>query len=60
MNDIEGAEDVQGHSALSPADHADMKKFGITYVPVDYFHIGEYRYSKLADAIAEAKRRLVV
>jgi len=34
-----------------------MATYGITRVPVDYFHVGKYRYSNLDDAIAEAKRR---
>jgi hypothetical protein len=39
-------------------DIADqMATYGITRVPVDYFHVGKYRYSNLDDAIAEAKRR---
>ncbi len=39
-------------------DIADqMATYGITRVPVDYFHVGKYRYSNLEDAIAEAKRR---
>jgi len=33
-----------------------LKKQGITRVPIDYFHIGEYRYTSLDDAVAEAKR----
>ena len=36
-----------------------MAEFGITRVPVDYFHIGDFRYTALADAVAEAKRRLL-
>jgi len=40
------------------ADIADqMATYGITRVPVDYFHIGQFRYSNLEDAIAEARRR---
>jgi hypothetical protein len=40
------------------ADSADqMATYGITRVPVDYFHVGEFRYSNLEDAVAEAKRR---
>lgn len=34
-----------------------LAKYGIARVPVDYFHIGEYRYTSLDDAIAEAVRR---
>ena len=34
----------------------EMAKYGITRVPVDYFHYGKYRYTNLEDAVAEAKR----
>ncbi len=37
----------------------EMAKHGITCVPVDYFHFGQYRYTHLEDAIAEAERHLV-
>ena len=33
-----------------------IAKYGITRVPVDYFHLGEYRYTRLEDAVAQAKR----
>ena len=35
----------------------EMKKYGITRIPVDYFHYGEFRYTNLKDAIAQAKRQ---
>ena len=35
----------------------EMAKYGITRVPTDYFHYKEYRYTSLADAIAQAKRQ---
>ncbi len=34
----------------------DMARYGITRVPVDYYHYGAFRYTSLEDAIAEAKR----
>jgi hypothetical protein len=34
----------------------EMTKYGITVVPVDYFHYKEFRYTNLKDAIAQAKR----
>lgn len=34
----------------------DMQKYGITRVPVDYFHINGFRYTVLKDAVAQAKR----
>lgn len=33
-----------------------MAQYGITRVPADTFHMGEWRYSNLADAIAQARR----
>lgn len=39
-----------------PTDRDEMAKYGITCVPVDYFHCGDFRYTNLADAIAQAKR----
>lgn len=35
---------------------AEMVRYGITRVPADIFHYREYRYAKLSDAIAQAKR----
>jgi hypothetical protein len=34
-----------------------MAKYGITRVPVDYFHYGDFRYTNLKDAVAQAKRQ---
>ena len=34
----------------------EMKRYGITRVPVDYFHYKNYRYTNVSDAIAQAKR----
>ncbi|WIM12923.1 MAG: hypothetical protein OJF58_003886 [Enhydrobacter sp.] len=49
------------HSEERPtiaADIADqVAAYGITRVPVDYFHVGEFRYSNPEDAIAEARRQ---
>jgi hypothetical protein len=33
-----------------------MHRYGITRVPADIFHYREYRYARLADALAQAKR----
>ncbi len=33
-----------------------MAQYGITRVPADTFHLGEWRYSNLDDAIAHARR----
>lgn len=35
----------------------EMEALGIARVPVDYFHVGEFRYTSLADALAEGRRR---
>ena len=34
----------------------EMAHFGITKHPVDYFHFKEYRYTRLEDALAQARR----
>jgi len=33
-----------------------MARYGITRVPADLFHYRKYRYAKLSDAVARAKR----
>lgn len=33
-----------------------MAHYGITRVPADQYHYKDYRYSKLSDAIAQARR----
>ena len=38
------------------ADAAELARLGITRVSTEHFQIGPYRYTNLADAIAEAKR----
>lgn len=38
------------------ADDALMARFNITRVPADQFHVDGYRYSHLADALAQARR----
>ena len=42
--------------AAKPEANDEMAKYGITRVPVDYFHYKQYRYTNLADAVAQAKR----
>lgn len=42
---------------ISAEDEKSMEHYGIIQVPVDYFWFGEYRYSSLKDAIAQAKRQ---
>lgn len=42
----------------SPATEAtdEMKRLGIVNHPANRFHYGEYRYTNLSDALAQAKR----
>jgi hypothetical protein len=48
---------VSGPSELNEAAAAEqMALYGITRVPADQYRYKEYRYSKLSDAIAQAKR----
>lgn len=42
--------------SLGQTDAEEMAKYGITRVPVDYYHWRRYRYTTLQDAIAQAKR----
>ena len=42
---------------VAPDIVEQMATYGITRVPVDYFHVGKYRYTNLDDAIAEAQRQ---
>jgi hypothetical protein len=43
--------------AINPEAAEAMAQYGITRVPVDYFHYKEFRYTNLDDAIAQAKRQ---
>jgi hypothetical protein len=43
--------------AITADDTNAMERFGIVRVPVDYFWLGEFRYTNLRDAIAQAKRQ---
>lgn len=38
------------------AEAAELELYGITRVRADTYHVGGYRYGKLADAVAQAKR----
>jgi hypothetical protein len=52
-------------STLKPVDTplptedatGQMARYGITRVPVDYFHFREFRYTSFADALAQAQRQ---
>jgi len=50
--------DERAGERMPPQDDAggEMAGYGITRVPADMFHYREYRYGKLSDAIAQAKR----
>jgi hypothetical protein len=37
--------------------NASLAEYGIVTAPIDYFHVGAYRYTAMDDAVAEAKRR---
>jgi hypothetical protein len=42
--------------ASAKADPAELARLGIVRVASEHFLVGSYRYSRLADAIAEARR----
>ena len=37
--------------------HPELKQYGIARFTTEHFEVGGYRYSRLTDAVAEAKRR---
>jgi hypothetical protein len=43
-------------SVVPVSDHELMERYGISRTPADYFHYGQYRYTNLKDAIAQAER----
>jgi hypothetical protein len=45
------------HGARDPETEQDMAKYGITRVAVDYFYLGDIRYTNLRNAVAQAKRQ---
>lgn len=44
-------------STLSTDETVEMTKHGITHATIDYFYCGDYRYTDLKDAIAQARRQ---
>lgn len=54
---VVSADDSGPSPAVGPKDTEDMAKYGIARIPVDYFHIGGFRYTNLNDAVAQAKRQ---
>jgi kynurenine formamidase len=51
------ADGEEASPVLRPEAAEEMAKYGVTCVPVDYFHYGSFRYTNLEDAVAEAKRQ---
>ncbi|WP_179041250.1 hypothetical protein [Sphingobium lactosutens] len=47
-----------GLAPLSEAEVTEMANLGILRRPIDSFSVGAFRYSKLKEAIAQAKRQL--
>lgn len=47
-----------GESRIAAQEDAagEMARYGITRVLADMFHYRDYRYAKLSDAVAQAKR----
>ena len=41
---------------ITPDMLDEMEKYGIRTFPVHYFQLGQYRYTNLKDAVAQAKR----
>lgn len=44
-------------NAAADRDRDVMDRHGITLVRADHYHVGGYRYTKLADAVAQARRQ---
>ena len=42
--------------ALSVETRQEMDRYGIVRVPADIFRYGEFRYTNVQDALAQAKR----
>lgn len=47
----------ESYPAISSEAAEEMARYDITRVPVDYFHYGDFRYTNLKDAVAQAKRQ---
>jgi len=47
--------DNDSGAGLTPADLQDMKTYGITRVPTEYFVYRSYRYTRLSDALIQAR-----
>jgi hypothetical protein len=55
--DMASADRKESGPAISSEAAEQMAKYGITRVPVDYFYYGDFRYTNLKDAVAQAKRQ---
>ena len=47
--------DEQGEG-ITPDMLEEMERYGITRFPVHYFQLGQYKYTNLKDAVAQARR----
>ena len=56
MTDIVGERSSDRQVAAEATD--EMAEYDIVRKTVDYFHVGDFRYENLPDAIAEAKRQV--
>lgn len=57
MND--GTHPIESSASANSADHSadkDMARYGITHQKVDVYLLGNFRYSTLKEAVAQAKR----
>ncbi|SOD93388.1 hypothetical protein SAMN05421508_10353 [Caenispirillum bisanense] len=50
------AEQNRRSSGTTQENEAEMERYGITKTYVAIYSYGEYRYSSLQDAVAQAKR----
>lgn len=49
---------VNKSSSVDSRKANDEMTFGITRIPVDYYHYREFRYTNVDDAVAQAKREV--
>jgi hypothetical protein len=51
---------VNASTTIGPVEDtsAQLARYGIRRVSTDHFTVGDYRYGKIEDAVAEARRRL--
>lgn len=54
---MSGRHDSSSAAEQGESDDALMARLGIVRVPADQFHVDGFRYSNLADAVAQAGRR---